>query len=56
MAQMDYHFYGQQRASYPPAMSSPDIAGKISDGCIVATECCYGAEIYDPALAGKMAR
>jgi hypothetical protein len=53
-APADYQFYGQQGTNYPPAMSSSDIVGKISDGCVATAECCYGAEIYDPALAGDM--
>jgi len=53
-AQADFRFYGQQGNSYPVAMETPDVVGKISDGSVVAAECCYGAEIYDPTLAGNM--
>jgi hypothetical protein len=53
-AQADFHFYGQRGNQYPIAMESPDIVAKIQDGSVVAAECCYGAEIYDPALAGDM--
>lgn len=44
----DSKFYGQKGMSYPTAQHSPDIDSKISKGTIIAAECCYGAELYDP--------
>jgi Peptidase family C25 len=41
-------FYGQQRSNYPIALSSENLKKHISDGTIVAAECCYGAELFDP--------
>lgn len=49
----DSKFYGQKGTNYPTAMESTDLKGKISFGTIVAAECCYGAELYDPANEGK---
>ena len=46
----DPHFYGQQGASFPVAHSAAWMAAKVVDGTVLAAECCYGAELYDPAL------
>ena len=48
----DSKFYGQKGNNYPIAQHSPDLNGKISNGTIVAAECCYGAELFDPANEG----
>jgi hypothetical protein len=44
-------FYGQPvgQAVYPAADLATWINGRISAGTVVAAECCYGAELYDPA-------
>lgn len=42
-------FYGQPSngaSDYPPAMDAKYVAGKISEGVIVAAECCYGGQLY----------
>jgi hypothetical protein len=44
------HFYGQQGQNFPIAHDAAWIAGKITEGTIVAVECCYGGELYDPNL------
>ncbi|OGU59503.1 MAG: hypothetical protein A2X64_08295 [Ignavibacteria bacterium GWF2_33_9] len=44
----DANFYGQKDNNYPIAQYSGDLVGKITKGTIVAAECCYGAELYDP--------
>jgi hypothetical protein len=46
-------FSGQQgnREIYPDAHKAAWVAGKISEGTVAAVECCYGGELYDPALA-----
>ncbi len=45
----DPNFYGQKGSKYPVAHSAPKLVRKIIDGTVVAAECCYGAELYDPA-------
>ncbi len=32
----------------PPAISSASLAGRVTPGTVVAAECCFGAEVYDP--------
>jgi hypothetical protein len=44
----DAKFYGQKGNNYPTAQHAPDLEGRISAGTVVAAECCYGAELYDP--------
>lgn len=48
----DYRFYGQDGSFFPVAHDASLIKGTIEAGTVVAAECCYGAELYDPALAG----
>jgi hypothetical protein len=43
-------FYGQEGTSYPEAHSAAWMAGKVVEGTVMAAECCYGAELYDPSL------
>jgi hypothetical protein len=50
-APADPKFYGQQGSSYPVAHDAGALASLIASGTVAAAECCYGAEIYDPALA-----
>ncbi len=50
----DTKFYGQRGNSYPVAMESARIDSKIRKGTIVAAECCYGAQLFDPAIPGDM--
>ena len=50
-APADPQFYGQKGNSYPVAVLGPDLKKKVTTGTVVAAECCYGAELYDPALA-----
>jgi len=51
-------FYGQPQSgapSYPVALDAAYVSGKIKEGTIAAAECCYGGQLYDPALAnGQM--
>lgn len=44
----DSKFYGQKGNNYPTAQYSTEINGKISAGTVVAAECCFGAELFDP--------
>jgi hypothetical protein len=47
-APADPQFYGQSGAAYPVAHHSPRLSGLVKPGTVVAAECCYGAELYDP--------
>lgn len=47
----DPRFYGQQTTNFPIAMDSAQVAPHVAKGTIAAAECCFGAELYDPALA-----
>lgn len=47
----DPQFYGQRGNTYPVAHAARSISG-LNEGTVVAAECCYGAELYDPTLAG----
>ena len=37
-----------RRVSYPIAHQAPWLPGKITNGAVLAAECCYGAQLYDP--------
>lgn len=50
-AEVDPHFYGQKGNSYPIAMSSSDVTSGVKRDAIVAAECCYGAQLFDPQKA-----
>ncbi len=47
-------YYGQPPdvEEFPVAHRAPLLRGKVSAGTVVAAECCYGAQLYDPADAG----
>jgi hypothetical protein len=47
----DPQYYGQHGNSYPVSHHAAKLAGLV-DGTVAAVECCYGAELYDPAVAG----
>lgn len=47
----DPHFYGQHGKTYPIASAASYLAGRVTPGTVVAAECCYGAELYDPQKA-----
>lgn len=48
-AKSDPNFYGQRGNSYPVAHSANSLFTKIMNGTVVAVECCYGAELYNPS-------
>jgi hypothetical protein len=50
-ARADTRFYGQKKKSYPPAHDARLLARKIARGTLATAECCYGAELFDPAMA-----
>lgn len=45
-------YYGQKGNNYPEALKADLVTGKLSEGTVAAAECCYGAELYNPALSG----
>jgi hypothetical protein len=47
----DPNFYGQRGGSYPIAHTAKNLVKKIMSGTVIAVECCYGAQLYDPADA-----
>jgi hypothetical protein len=51
----DPNFYGQRGGSYPVAHSAKKLVKKIMNGTVIAVECCYGAELYDPSDSGMQA-
>ena len=51
-ADTDPHWFGQRGSSYPVAVDADLVASAVTPGTVVAAECCYGAQHYDPSLAG----
>jgi Peptidase family C25 len=52
-ASVSSQFYGQPsngKSQYPVALDAAYVNGKISEGTVAAAECCYGGQLYDPAL------
>ena len=48
----DSHFYGQPASGaqkYPIALDATNLEQNISEGTVVAAECCYGAQLFDPS-------
>lgn len=45
-------FLGQGGGSWPVAMTSAQVAANAAAGAVIAAECCYGAQLYDPQLFG----
>ena len=48
-ADHDFHFYGQKGNQYPESLDASLLQGQISEGTVIAAECCYGSQLYDPA-------
>ncbi|MCW3463833.1 hypothetical protein [Chitinophaga nivalis] len=44
----DPAFYGQKAYDFPLALRSDGLDRKLSPGTIVAAECCYGGQLFDP--------
>ena len=42
-------YFGQRAKRFPPSHDADYIAGKLTEGVVLAAECCYGAQLYDPA-------
>jgi Peptidase family C25 len=56
-ASLDFRFYGQpdNKDDYPVALTAKWLPGRISEGTVVAAECCYGAQLYAPSdVNGQM--
>jgi hypothetical protein len=51
-APADPKFYGQEGSNYPVAHDAQVVTGNLAEGTVAAAECCYGAELYDPAASG----
>jgi hypothetical protein len=49
-AQANSHFFGQRGNAFPQAHDASFLNGKIKEGTVVAAECCYGGELYNPNL------
>jgi hypothetical protein len=49
-ADTDPQFCGQRGRGYPVAMTSGDVAKGARRNTIVAAECCYGSQLFDPAM------
>ncbi len=47
-------WYGQQGDSYPVALKVDDVDQRLTEGTLLAAECCYGAELYQPGAAPQM--
>ncbi len=47
-APIDAKYYGQKGNNFPIAMYSKDFNAKISFGTVVAAECCYGNQLFNP--------
>ena len=48
-SQLDAKFYGQKWNRYPTAVTSPTLRARLKPATVVATTCCYGAQIFSPA-------
>jgi len=50
-------FYGQPpgQEEYPVAHEAKRLKRKVSNGTVIAAECCYGAQLYDPKDSGGQA-
>lgn len=53
----DIHYYGQPTGKeiYPEAHAADLLSKKIVPGTVLAAECCYGAQLYDPSVTSGQA-
>ena len=54
-ADADARWYGEGNGEMPVAHEAAYIASRVSEGTVVAAECCYGAQLYDPTVTGGQA-
>jgi hypothetical protein len=52
-APFDASFYGEWDDAFPTALTSGDLATSPGHPVAVAAECCYGADLFDPAGFGS---
>jgi hypothetical protein len=45
---MTAEFFGQQGSSYPVALSSRTLRGRVAPRTVVGAMCCYGAQVFSP--------
>jgi hypothetical protein len=50
-SEADPQFYGQRGRQYPVSLTSAEVSKSAKPNTVVAAECCYGAQLFDPALA-----
>ncbi len=50
---VDPQFYGQHGDNYPVSLTSDDVSNGAKRDTVVAAECCYGAQLFDPTDAGS---
>jgi hypothetical protein len=57
-ATADPRFFGESLggtgARFPVAHEAADVDGRLATGALGTAECCYGAELFDPALAAGL--
>ncbi len=51
-SESDPQFYGQRGKSYPVSLTSDTVAKSVRRNTVVAAECCFGAQLFDPMLSG----
>jgi len=49
---VDPQFYGQKGKTYPVALTSRSMAGRVTEGTVCAAECCYGGQLYADVKLG----
>jgi hypothetical protein len=53
--EVDPQFYGQKGQQFPEAMTSDNVTKGVKRDTMVAAECCFGAQLFDPKwTAGKL--
>jgi Peptidase family C25 len=46
-------FSGEDAFGYPTALDASQLIGVAQEGTVVAAECCYGAELYNPTVEAE---
>jgi len=47
-----HQFFGEPGDPLPVSHDATQLPGHIADGTILSAECCYGGDLYDPAIDG----
>ncbi|MGW1958545.1 C25 family cysteine peptidase [Streptomyces sp. NPDC001920] len=53
-ASRDPNWYGEGNGGFPVALKANDVNQPLTSGTILAAECCYGAELYQPSIPTGM--